>query len=375
MCIRPILLPTGVRTSCHECWQCIERGINDWVGRCIAETKTAKATYAVTLTYGRNEHGDADHVRSALLTYSDVQKYLKLLRRHGYPVRYLVAGEYGERKGRAHWHMILFFQDQVPPHELDRNFIAPYWQDEHRVSRGFSYWSKPEHHAIRYVCKYVQKELRDPTHQGKLVMSKKPPLGMAYFADLARRYAEQHLAPQTLDYSFPGVMTKRNGREELCSFRLKDRMAELYLQAYLDAWKQLHGNKPWPNSELVDLFAEYGRVVTDENRLPRRVDKFDLREAPRQALPFKGPTDLASWEHAFNQEFDENGHAKGDYLKRQRDARAERAARLDRAKAPDYWSGPNAPRNFNEDGTFRWPEPKANNRAAGAGPGDVPGEP
>ena len=81
----------------------------DWQGRCIAEAATAKAAFAVTLTYGRDAMGEKLHERAVVMTYSDVQRYLKLLRRHRYTVRYFCAGEFGSEKGRVHWHIILFF--------------------------------------------------------------------------------------------------------------------------------------------------------------------------------------------------------------------------------------------------------------------------
>ena len=126
MCISPNTLSDGTQVACRNCWQCRADRINDWVGRCIAESKTAVASHAITLTYGRvhlstenDAYGDAEHPRAAVLTYSDVQKYFKLLRRHGYPLRYFAVGEYGSLKGRAHWHIIAFWQDKAPPHELN----------------------------------------------------------------------------------------------------------------------------------------------------------------------------------------------------------------------------------------------------------------
>lgn len=270
MCIAPITLPNGMKTSCHDCWQCQERRINDWVGRCIAETKTAGQTFAVTLTYGRNRVGDVDHPHSALLTYSDVQKYLKKLRFHRHSVRYLVAGEYGEQKGRAHWHLILFFKNTVPKHVLDKNFMCDHWE------HGFSHWSKPEHAAIRYVCKYVFKDSKDPTKQGMLAMSKKPPLGLAYFEELARRHVVAGLSPQSLLYRFPEVTSlRKNGgikTQQVIDFYLKDRMAELYCESFIRQWREAHGNNHWPNSDLIDNFYDYGRIVND----PDRIEPLDI---------------------------------------------------------------------------------------------------
>lgn len=249
MCVNPRRLPDGVEVACHECWQCRENRINDWVGRNIAESKTAKASHAVTLTYGRSRAGDADHLRAAILTYSDVQKYLKLLRRHGFPVRYFITGEFGGLKGRAHWHLMLYWQDAVPDHVLDQRFDEPHWP------HGISFWTKPEVAAIRYNCKYVQKDMGSDERQGHLAMSKKPPLGAEYFDGLALRYAQQGLAPQTPFYTFPEAK-KSDG--SLVQFHLADRSLELFLDGYVRHWRALHGARHMPPSELVDNHTDAG---------------------------------------------------------------------------------------------------------------------
>jgi hypothetical protein len=206
----------------------------------------------VTLTYGRSRAGDVDHERAVILTYSDIQKYLKLLRRHGFPVRYFVTGEFGSKKGRAHWHIMLYWQNGAPVHELDRNFIEPHWP------HGWSFWTKPTPHAVRYNCKYIQKDMGDAERQGHLAMSKKPPLGAAYFEQLAEQYVRQGLAPQDLTYSFPDVRRRRGDREEVVQFVLMERSAELFLAHYVKCWREAWPNRDFPRSELVEEFTDPG---------------------------------------------------------------------------------------------------------------------
>ena len=105
------MLDDGTIIGCRYCSQCIGRSVDDWTGRCIAESIFAVAPYFVGLTYGRDENGSEDHIRARLLTYSDVQKYMKRLRASGYCPRYFCVGEYGSTKGRAHWHLIIFWKD------------------------------------------------------------------------------------------------------------------------------------------------------------------------------------------------------------------------------------------------------------------------
>lgn len=279
MCKAPNTLPDGTVVSCRECPECRDQAINDWVGRCIAEQKTAIRCHAVTLTYGRNQANDASHERSTLLTYSDIQKYLKLLRRHGYPVRYLVAGEYGSKKGRAHWHLILYWQDKVPDHVLDQNFMEQHWP------HGWSFWTEPTWKAFRYNCKYIQKDMRDGQAQGHLAMSKKPPLGAAYFKKLAEQYVEQGLVPASLNYSFPeSRLVNEDGTSTPWVYRLKGRSAELFLRHYIDTWRRKRPAMRRPTSEIVDLYEKYGKVVLDEQRMLMR------EEFPRGESRAKFPT-------------------------------------------------------------------------------------
>lgn len=266
MCIAPNILTDGTNVACHECWQCYEQSINDWVGRNIAESKTSVACHAVTLTYGRNSADDVDHPRAAILTYSDVQKYLKLLRRHGYPVRYFVTGEFGSKKGRAHWHIMLYWQDKVPGHILDKNFMEEHWP------HGWSFWTKPTPHAVRYNCKYIQKDMGDDQRQGHLAMSKKPPLGTAYFRDRAERYVEQGLAPQSLEYTFADVKRrKKDGSREIVPFVLKDRPAELFLQHWVETWNRRRFVEDHPASPVLDEF--FDETKKERRRIVERLAK------------------------------------------------------------------------------------------------------
>lgn len=285
-------------TACHRCWQCRERAIADWTGRNIAEMKTAKACHAVTLTYGRDEANAEEHERTVLLTYSDVQKFLYLLRRHGYPVRYFVAGEFGSKKGRAHWHIILYWLDKVPENiPLRQNWIfARYGEDGKQAKdqngdpavfwpHGWTYWQKVTPHTARYVCKYLQKGMGDDAAQGKLEMSKYPPLGTDYFERLAERYVQQSMAPRTLEYSFPGVRKReKNGRTVEWKYMLTGRSAELFLDHYIASWKRIKGEQPRPKSALVDLYEEHGAIIHDGDE-----EKFLHRRYLKRWMP-KGET-------------------------------------------------------------------------------------
>lgn len=269
MCVNPTQLWNGQEIACRECWQCRENRINDWVGRCIAESETAVSTHSVTLTYG-----GGDHARAAVLTYSDVQKYVKLLRRHGYPVRYFAVGEYGSAKGRSHWHLVLFWQTRrVPEHELGGRFSESHWK------HGYSYWEKPSAGSFRYVCKYIQKDLADAEHQGLVAMSKQPPLGDAYFRRLARTYVKQGLAPQKPFYRFPEVVEPNGLATE---FYMRGKTLDNFCRSFLDQWAAGPGGHP-PVSDLIEDYLDREALRAQE------VDSPPWR--PRQSYPWVATPD------------------------------------------------------------------------------------
>lgn len=282
MCQSPNRLADGTQVACHDCWQCRNARIDDWVGRCIAESRTVAASHAVTLTYGRkakdvngewiaDPYGDADHPSAAVLTYSDVQKYFKKLRFAGHKLRYFVVGEYGSMKGRAHWHVIIFWLGSVPEHVLGERFDEKHWE------HGLSFWTAPSYEDFRYNCKYIQKDIGEAERQGHLSMSKKPPLGAKYFRDLAARYAREGLVPQgegrdefggigRFTYTFPEAV-RRNGQRVVFHLRGGSASEALFLQAYVDAWRELYGDKPFPSSKLLEEFLDpYSHKPTPEWR-------------------------------------------------------------------------------------------------------------
>lgn len=277
MCVSPNQLSDGQLVACRKCGQCRDNKIDDWVGRCIAESKTSVATTSLTLTYGRDETGSASHTRSAILTYSDVQKYFKQLRNRGYPCRYLVVGELGSEKGRTHWHGIIFWKEAVPetlydygrnswhralrdnpvnvPILWDTRFNEPCWP------HGFSHWEKVksghEKGSIRYACKYIGKDVgSDSAAQSKHAMSKNPPLGAEYFIQRAQKFVDEGISPQKPFYTFPMEARRQNGK--IVQFRLAGKTGDIFCQSFIDKWAEQRGGH-YPSS---DYLMEYEDKIT-----------------------------------------------------------------------------------------------------------------
>lgn len=99
-----------VQFRCGQCIGCRLDKARQWSIRCLHESQMHERSSFVTLTY------DEEHVpRDGGLDYRHFQLFLKRLRKQCL-VRFFMAGEYGERTKRPHYHACLFgvgFDDRV----------------------------------------------------------------------------------------------------------------------------------------------------------------------------------------------------------------------------------------------------------------------
>lgn len=159
----------------------------------MAEAHTSTASSFLTMTYA----GEAPKV----LDYSHIQRFLKRERKRlAKPLRFFVAGEYGDITGRAHWHMALFGEDYS---STRRPYDSVLFEDDGLTkswSHGQVLIGKLEYDSAAYVASYVTKKLAgksgyvvDP-ETGEIIrspemarMSLKPGLGYDYF----RKYYDE----------------------------------------------------------------------------------------------------------------------------------------------------------------------------------------
>ena len=95
------------KRACKRCRDCRNYKHERIVGQAIAQATVSSVVMSMTLTYADVDRKTPD---SALrLDYSDVEKFLKRLRKAGYRFSKIACGEYGA-KARAHWHLVLMFE-------------------------------------------------------------------------------------------------------------------------------------------------------------------------------------------------------------------------------------------------------------------------
>ena len=107
--------PQGQDTkwACGRCKACRINRKRDWISRLLLESCASSYAIFLTLTYRLvqyNEQGqptlDPEHIRN----------FIKRLRKKlpTDSLRYYAVGEYGTKRGRPHYHLLLFYNDDTP---------------------------------------------------------------------------------------------------------------------------------------------------------------------------------------------------------------------------------------------------------------------
>lgn len=200
--------------ACGKCWQCRAHRQSDYVGRCLCEAAVSEWVWVLTLTYrdagdDLSDRQDGDHLDRVRLNKEHVQRMWKNLRAGGRKkinrsIRYLVVGEYGERKGRAHWHALVFGKgDELPGLEHGKRVNVDWWPHGHVYAERCR-----SEKAVRYVTKYIGKDVDKPESDGVasavMMFSKVPALGSEWLMARAERMAEKGVMPRNFTYTPPG---------------------------------------------------------------------------------------------------------------------------------------------------------------------------
>jgi hypothetical protein len=102
----------GFSIPCGQCMGCRLDKARDWSTRLSHEASLHEANSFLTLTFAA-EHLPEDHS----VHVRDVQLFMKRLRKAVGRVRFFACGEYGDKGGRPHYHLLVFghdFPDKTP---------------------------------------------------------------------------------------------------------------------------------------------------------------------------------------------------------------------------------------------------------------------
>lgn len=157
---RPITIP------CNRCSGCRLEKSRHWATRITHESQLHLENSYLTLTLSDEalRARDPEHAhRAQSLDHRDWQLFAKRLRKKRGPFRYYMAGEYGGKYGRPHYHAILFgigFADRIP---LKKNAQGQTLYTSHELTtlwgNGHASIGDVSFQSAAYVARYVMKKI------------------------------------------------------------------------------------------------------------------------------------------------------------------------------------------------------------------------
>lgn len=253
----------------NACDECIKKQHRWWTGRLNAEATTSCDVWFLTLTY--NDLAKSAH--SKVLVYRDIQLLMKRIRKAKHKVKMLTVGEYGEKRGRAHWHMLLFWETPPPAVEFDNpKYHWQFWHDhETDYPLGFVEIEKPRslQGSLSYLLKYMNKDLtKEGRDKGKLQLNKmvkySQGFGKKYLQQWARQKARDGLPLYKTDnrgnvqdrYTIPGNVNPKNNQLFWYHVGRDNCLEQPVLQAYLEEWATLRPDQLLPRCDDVRDYLE-----------------------------------------------------------------------------------------------------------------------
>jgi len=145
-----------IPVPCGKCPPCMKRRTSGWSFRLVKEGDVSSTALFVTLTYNA-ETVPFTNRGFMTLKKDDVQKYFKRLRKLTHnKIKYFVVGEYGTKKMRPHYHIILF--------NASEKIIQEAWHLDKKLI-GSIYVGTVSEASIGYTLKYMQKPGKVPVHK------------------------------------------------------------------------------------------------------------------------------------------------------------------------------------------------------------------
>lgn len=145
---------------CGKCPNCMKRRTSGWSFRLIKEGERSETALFVTLTYDTNY---VPLTKNGFMTLNkrDIQTFMKRLRKESdRKLKYYVCGEYGSKRDRPHYHMIIFNADVE---KIERAW-SHYKAGLGFVPIGSIYVGQVNEASIGYTLKYMQKPGKIPKH-------------------------------------------------------------------------------------------------------------------------------------------------------------------------------------------------------------------
>jgi len=283
---------------CGKCSECLNVRSKLYALRCLMEAREHKEVCSLILTY------DNDHLGDNVLNYDHVTTFFKRLRdyvsrRYGVKgLKFFTCGEYGEKRGRMHWHMMIFgWKPDKEREEFD--FYESLSQKKQRTKslKLQKFWEQgyvdvadfDEMHAF-YIARYVQKKFvkgsdLDSTIRQSMREKKycSPGLGNEYFFKHMKTFLREgkievsgYLYP--IPRCFKDLMKKLVSEDEEFQTEYYDALRkrpDIDLSLVSKFLKGLYDLARQRKVELQDLFDSYSRAVMNMLNSPLKPHTYD----------------------------------------------------------------------------------------------------
>lgn len=148
----------ALHIACGQCTGCRIDRSKQWAVRILHEKEQHDECVFITLTY------DDDHLpEDGSLNHKHFQDFMKRLRFKfkNKRIRFYMAGEYGSKLGRPHYHAILFgvdFKDKVTFGDPKKNhYVSATLQD--LWGMGYTQVGNVTYGSAAYVARYIMKKI------------------------------------------------------------------------------------------------------------------------------------------------------------------------------------------------------------------------
>lgn len=181
----PVKFPDGLLVPCGQCMHCRLLRREAWCLRIIHESSFWDSCIFFTLTYNDEHLPD-----NCSLVKSDLQKFFKRLRKNlgKRRIKYYAAGEYGEKTGRPHYHVICFGLDYLSA--ADKQIVKDAWTFCTWSSLGGKPFGDVCMTSIRYVVGYLEKSMLGLAVEEEY-LTRQQPFNLVS-KGIGRRYAIAH---------------------------------------------------------------------------------------------------------------------------------------------------------------------------------------
>lgn len=230
----------------------------------------------VTLTYDKeNERG--------YFRKRDYQNFVRLMKKQGHRIRYVITGERGSKGGRVHWHMLIFWYSKPWLALLSTRNVVKHWypHGHYANKRGYptqGLWKfghmvvEPvvDWKGIAYVTKYM---LKDHTYERDSYFACSHNIGTAWICGFwAQQYVNQGLCPDKkkafATYAFAEDRLDPKGAWR---YRMAPIQAARFAKALDEKWSAQRSDLP-PKSEAFFHFLEKWDNIwlREEQKVPFR---------------------------------------------------------------------------------------------------------